>query len=45
MKNCKRCRLSKTCNTIPGICLWVPYALIAVVSLGLIALFVSQELF
>ncbi len=44
MKNCKRCRYSKVCNDLPGICIVAQYVVTALVVIGLIYLFISQEL-
>jgi hypothetical protein len=43
MKSCKLCKLSRTCNDLPGVCLLIPpvTAFVVVVSVGL--LFVTQE--
>ena len=43
MKNCKLCGLSRICNDLPGICILVPYAAIAVLVLALGYLFITQE--
>lgn len=44
MKNCKLCRYSKVCNDLPGICLLVQYAAVAILIGALGYLFVTQEL-
>ncbi len=44
MKNCKLCRLSKSCNDIPGFCIILQYAAVAMVVGGLGFLFVTQEM-
>lgn len=44
MKNCKLCKYSDVCNDLPGICILVPYAAIAVVVVAVSYLFVTQEL-
>jgi hypothetical protein len=44
MKNCKLCRLSKVCNDLPGFCMLIPYLTIAVVTVSVGYLFVTQEL-
>jgi hypothetical protein len=44
MKNCKLCKLSNVCNDLPGVCLLMPYLAIAVVTISLGYLFVTQEL-
>ncbi|WP_260291832.1 hypothetical protein [Sedimenticola hydrogenitrophicus] len=44
MKNCKLCGFSKACNSLPGICIILQYASIAVL-LGVLGyLFITQEL-
>ncbi|MCU7851450.1 MAG: hypothetical protein KZQ80_04475 [Candidatus Thiodiazotropha sp. (ex Monitilora ramsayi)] len=45
MKNCKLCRFSKVCNDLPGICILVQYAAVAVLVVSLGFLFFSQEVF
>ncbi len=44
MKNCKLCKLSKACNSLPGFCILLQYILLAVLVTGLGYLFISQEL-
>jgi hypothetical protein len=44
MKNCNLCKLSKVCNDLPGFCLLIPYATIAVVVVSVGYLFVTQEM-
>jgi hypothetical protein len=44
MKKCKLCRLSKSCNDIPGFCIIMLYATVLIVVGGLGYLFVTQEL-
>ena len=44
MKNCKLCRYSEVCNDLPGICLLVQYAAVAIVVSALLYLFITQEL-
>lgn len=44
MKNCKICKYNALCNDLPGVCLLFPYIAIAVLSLSLGYLFVTQEL-
>ncbi len=43
MKNCKLCRFSRVCNDLPGICILIQYAAVAVLVVSLGFLFVSQE--
>lgn len=44
LKNCKLCGFSKVCNSLPGICILLQYASIAVLLSVLGYLFVTQEL-
>ncbi len=44
MKSCKLCHLSKVCNDLPGICIWIPYVAVAVVALSVGYLFLTQEI-
>jgi hypothetical protein len=44
MKNCKLCRFSKVCNDLPGICILIQYAAVAVLVVSLGYLFLSQEI-
>lgn len=44
LKNCKLCGFSKACNSLPGICIILQYASIAVLLSVLGYLFVTQEL-
>ncbi|WP_170286785.1 hypothetical protein [Thermochromatium tepidum] len=44
MKSCKLCKYSQICNDLPGICILLPYVAIAVVTVALAYLFVTQEL-
>ncbi len=44
MKNCKFCRLSRVCNDLPGVCILIPYLTIAVVTVSVCYLFVTQEI-
>ncbi len=44
MKTCSFCRLSNLCNDLPGVCLLIPYLAVAVVTLSVGYLFVTQEL-
>jgi hypothetical protein len=44
MKTCKLCKFSKVCNDLPGFCLWMPYLAVAVVTVTVGYLFVTQEL-
>lgn len=44
LRNCKLCRFSKVCNSLPGICIILQYASIAVLLSVLGYLFVTQEL-
>lgn len=44
MRGCKLCRYSRVCNDLPGVCILVIYATIAIVVLALLYLFVTQEL-
>lgn len=44
MKNCKLCRFSSACNSLPGICILLQYVAVAVL-IGVMAyLFFTQEL-
>jgi len=43
MKNCKLCGFSKVCNDLPGICIIMQYAAVAVLVGALGFLFISQE--
>lgn len=43
MKNCKLCRFSKVCNDLPGICIVLQYAAVAVLLGALGFLFFTQE--
>ncbi|MEN8166309.1 MAG: hypothetical protein ABFR65_02390 [Pseudomonadota bacterium] len=43
MKNCKLCRFSKVCNDLPGICIVLQYAAVAVLVGALGFLFFTQE--
>ncbi len=44
MRGCKLCRYSAVCNDLPGVCILVIYATIAIVVAALLYLFVTQEL-
>jgi hypothetical protein len=44
VKNCKLCNYSKLCNDLPGVCVVVPHIAVAVVTVALGYLFVTQEL-
>ena len=44
MRSCKLCKYSRICNDLPGICILLPYVAIAVVTVALGYLFVTQEL-
>ncbi|WP_186343047.1 hypothetical protein [Allochromatium palmeri] len=44
MRSCKLCKYSRFCNDLPGICILLPYVAIAVVTVALGYLFVTQEL-
>ncbi|MGB5831993.1 MAG: hypothetical protein WBG92_08380 [Thiohalocapsa sp.] len=44
MKSCKLCRLSDTCNDLPGVCILVPYLTVAVVAITIGYLFLTQEI-
>ncbi|MFE8032460.1 hypothetical protein [Thiohalocapsa marina] len=44
MKRCNLCRLSRVCNDLPGVCILIPYLTIAVVTVSLGYLFVTQEM-
>ena len=44
MKNCKLCKLSNTCNDLPGVCILIPYLAVAVIAVSVSYLFVTQEL-
>jgi hypothetical protein len=44
MRSCKLCKYSRICNDLPGICILLPYVAIAVVTVTLGYLFVTQEL-
>ncbi|WP_200345657.1 hypothetical protein [Halochromatium glycolicum] len=44
MKNCKLCKLSQHCNDLPGICILIPYLTVALVTVTIGYLFVTQEL-
>ena len=44
MRGCKLCRYRSVCNDLPGICILMIYATIAVVVGVLIFLFITQEL-
>jgi hypothetical protein len=45
VKNCKLCRFSEVCNDLPGICILIQYAAVAVLVASLGFLFFSQEIF
>ncbi len=44
MKNCKLCGFSKICNDLPGICIIMQFAAVAILVGSLAYLFISQEL-
>ncbi len=44
MRNCKLCRYSKVCNSLPGICILMQYLALAVLIGTLGYLFVTQQL-
>jgi hypothetical protein len=44
MKNCKLCQLSRVCNDLPGVCILIPYLTIAVVTVSVGYLFITQEI-
>jgi len=44
LRNCKLCRFSKVCNDLPGICIILQYAAVAILIGALGFLFVSQQL-
>lgn len=44
MRGCKLCRYSTICNDLPGVCILIIYATIAIVVLAVGYLFVTQEL-
>ena len=43
MRNCKLCRLSRSCNDLPGICILLQYAAVAMLIGALGYLFITQE--
>jgi hypothetical protein len=43
VKHCKLCKLSRHCNDLPGICLLIPYLTVAIVTVTIGYLFVTQE--
>jgi len=44
VKNCKLCGFSKVCNDLPGICIVMQFAAVALVVGALVYLFISQEI-
>jgi len=44
LKNCKLCRYSRLCNTLPGICILAQFLAVALLVGMLVYLFVTQEL-
>jgi hypothetical protein len=44
VKNCKLCSYSKLCNDLPGVCMLIPYVAVAVVTVAIGYLFITQEL-
>lgn len=44
MKHCKLCGFSKVCNDLPGICILIQYAAVAILIVSLGFLFFSQEI-
>jgi hypothetical protein len=43
MKNCNLCKLSRVCNDLPGFCILMPYVAVAVVTVTVGYLFLTQE--
>ncbi|HXK56544.1 MAG TPA: hypothetical protein PLZ16_07855, partial [Gammaproteobacteria bacterium] len=43
LKNCKLCRYSELCNTLPGICILLQYLAVALLIGMLGYLFITQE--
>ncbi|MFZ1538946.1 MAG: hypothetical protein WAT23_16385 [Chromatiaceae bacterium] len=44
MKNCNLCRFRGLCNPLPGVCILVFYVAVTAVVLGMVYLFITQEL-
>jgi len=44
LKNCKLCRYSELCNTLPGICILLQFLAVALLIGMLGYLFITQEL-
>jgi hypothetical protein len=44
VKNCRLCKFSSLCNDLPGVCVLIPYVAVALVTVTLGYLFVTQEL-
>jgi hypothetical protein len=44
MKSCKLCKYSKVCNDLPAVCILIPYVAVALVTVSMGYLFVTQEL-
>jgi len=44
MRNCKLCKFSSSCNSLPGICILLQYAAVALLVGMLGYLFITQEL-
>ncbi len=44
MKSCKLCKYSKVCNDLPAVCILVPYVAVALVTISMGYLFVTQEM-
>ena len=43
LRNCKLCRFSRACNDLPGICILLQYAAVAMLIGALGYLFITQE--
>ena len=44
VRNCTLCKYSKICNDLPGVCVLIPYVAVALVTMAVAYLFVTQEL-
>ncbi|MEJ2328186.1 MAG: hypothetical protein P8Y27_01665 [Chromatiaceae bacterium] len=44
MKNCRLCKYSSLCNDLPAVCVLIPYVVVALVTVTVGYLFVTQEL-
>jgi hypothetical protein len=44
VKNCRMCKFSRLCNDLPGVCVLIPYVAVALVTVAIGYLFVTQEL-